>query len=198
MAKHVRTGGGSSPSTKKTKDKCGEVFVCVKCSKKVEEDSIEYESCLKWEHHTCAGISKEEYEVISGDLSTNIMFFCSMCRPKVRLALKFFNYIEEKQKLISERVKQFEEELKALNTKISQLSNQSNTLHTFSIVSQNDKPTATVEAESRLSAPKPSPSINILHSNQAQPTTKKKPPVLSSISVDKNLTLLCLVSKRAD
>ena len=52
-----------------------------------------HESCLKWEHHTCAGISKEEYEVISGDLSTNIMFFCSMCRPKVRLALKFFNDI---------------------------------------------------------------------------------------------------------
>ena len=132
MAKRVRTGGGSSPSTKKTKDKPGEVFICVKCSENVEEDSIECESCLKWEHRACAGISEEEYEVISGDLSTNIMFFCSVCRPKVRLALKFFNDIEEKQKLISESVKQLEEELKALNTKISQLSNQSNTLDSVS------------------------------------------------------------------
>ena len=139
----------------------------------------------------------DNYEVISGDLSTNIMFFCSVCRPKVRLALKFFNDIEEKQKLITESVKQLEEELKALNTKISQLSNQSNTLDTSSIVGQNDIPTATVEAESRLSAPKPSSSINTLHSNQAQPTTKKKPPVLSSISVDRKFTLLCLVSKKA-
>ena len=37
-----------TPSTKKTKDKSGEVVVCVKCSKNVEEDSIECESCLKW------------------------------------------------------------------------------------------------------------------------------------------------------
>ena len=118
------------------------------------------------------------------------MFFCSLCRPKVRLALKFFNDIEEKQKLISERIKQLEEELKALNTKISQLSNQSNTLDTSFNVSQNDKPTATVETESRLSALKSSPSINMLHSNQVQPTTKKKPPVLSSISVDKKLNIV--------
>ena len=143
---------------------------------------LECESCLKWEHRACADISEEEYEVISGDLSTNIMFFCSVCRPKVRLALKFFNDIEEKQKLISESVKQLEEELKALNTKISQLSNQSDTLDTSSIVA--------VEAESRLSAPKPSSSINMLHSNQAQPTTKKKPPVLSSISVDKKFNIV--------
>ena len=190
MAKRVRTGGGTSPSTKKTKDKPGEVFICVKCSENVEEDSIECESCLKWEHRACAGISEEEYEGISGDLSTNIMFFCSVCRPKVRLALKFFNDIEEKQKLISESVKQLEEELKALNTKISQLSNQSNTLDTSSIVGQNDIPTATVEAESRLSAPKPSSSINTLHSNQAQPTTKKKPSVLSSISVDRKFNIV--------
>ena len=89
MSKRKSTGGGSSPSSKKTKDKFGEVFVCIKCSINVEEGSTECESCLKWEHCVCAGISKEEYEVLSGDLSTNIMFFCSICRPKVKLALKF-------------------------------------------------------------------------------------------------------------
>ena len=61
MVKRMKTGGGRSPSTKKTEDKSGEVFVCVKCSKNVELDSIECESCLKWEHRVCADISKEEY-----------------------------------------------------------------------------------------------------------------------------------------
>ena len=89
MSKCERTGGGDSPSTKKTKDKSGEVVVCVKCSKNAEEDSIECESCLKWEYRVCVGISKEEYEVLSSDLSTNIVFFCSVCRLKVKLALKF-------------------------------------------------------------------------------------------------------------
>ena len=163
-SKCVRIGGGGSPSTKKTKDKSGEVSVCVKCNKNVEEDSIECESCLKWEHRDCAGISKEEYEVL-GDLSnTDIMFFCSICRPKVRLALKFFNEIEENQKSVGERVKQLEKELKSLNTKISQLSSQTmaSTLEASFTVSQNDKPT-TVQAESRpvqgLLPPKPPPSI---------------------------------------
>ena len=48
----------------------------------------ECESCFKWEHRDCLGISKEEYKVL-GDLLNNIMFFCSICWPKVRLALKF-------------------------------------------------------------------------------------------------------------
>ena len=156
-SKRVRIGGGGSPSVKKTKDKSGEVSVCVKCNKNVEEDSIKCESCLQWEHRDCAGISKEEYEVL-GDLSNNIMFFCSICR------LKFFNEIEENQKSVGERVKQLEKELKSLNTKISQLSSQTmaSTLEAYSTVSQNDKPT-TVQAESRpiqgLLPPKPPPSI---------------------------------------
>ena len=153
MSKRERAEGGDSPSTKKTKDKSGEVVVCVKCSKNVEEDSIECESCLKWEHRVCAGISKEEYEVLSSDLSANIMFFCSVCRPKVKLALKFFNEIEEKQKSMGERVKQLEEELKSLVIKISQLSNQSNTLNVSSMVSQN-APAVAVESQSKPSAPK--------------------------------------------
>ena len=90
------------------------------------------------------------------------MFFCSICRPKVRLALNFFDEIEKNQKLVDERVKQLEEELKSLNTKISQLSSQTNISDTSSTVIQNDKPT-TVQAESRplrgLLLPKPPQSI---------------------------------------
>ena len=153
------------PASKKTKDKSGEVFVCVKCSKNVEEDSIECESCLKWEHRVCAGISKEEYEVLSGDLSTNIMFFCSICRPKVNLALKFFNDIEEKQKSLGEKVKQLEEKLQSFVTKISQSSNHSSTLDFSSIDSQNNAnsdlqpKTVTASLKTQKSPPKLSPSF---------------------------------------
>lgn len=165
MSKRKITGGGNSPSSKKTKDKSGEVFVCVKCSKNVEEDSIECESCLKWEHRVCAGISKEEYEVLSGDLSTNIMFFCSICRPKVKLALKFFNDIEEKQKSLGEKVKQLEEKLQSFVTKISQSSNHSSTLDFSSIDSQNNAnsdlqpKTVTASLKTQKSPPKLSPSF---------------------------------------
>ena len=81
-SKRGRTGGGGSPSNKKTKDKSGEVSICVKRSKNAEEDSIECESCLKWEHRVCAGISKEEYKVFD-NLSTNIMFFAVFADPKL-------------------------------------------------------------------------------------------------------------------
>ena len=37
--KHGRTGGGRSPSNKKTKDKSGEVSVCAKCSKRIALDA---------------------------------------------------------------------------------------------------------------------------------------------------------------
>ena len=60
--------------------------------------------------------------------------------------------------MVGEMVKPIEEKLKSLNTKISQSPNQSNTLDASSVPSQNDRPT-TVEAESRPSAPKPTPSV---------------------------------------
>ena len=88
MSKRDRTGG-ASPPTKKSKDKSGEVSIlCVTCKKSAEKDSIECECCFKWEHRECANISEDEYKIL-GDTSPNIMFFCSVCRPKVSLVLKF-------------------------------------------------------------------------------------------------------------
>ena len=47
-------------------------------------------------------------------------FFCSLCRPKVALALKFFNEIEQKQKSLDEKVKQLEEKVNTLtNTTVT-------------------------------------------------------------------------------
>ena len=60
--------------------------------------------------------------------------------------------------MVGEMVKPIEEELKSLNTKISQLPNQSNTLDASPVPSQNDRLT-TVEAESTPLAPKPTPSV---------------------------------------
>ena len=70
MAKPDRTGGGSSPTKKTSKDKSGEV--CVTCNKCAGEDCIKCKCCFKWEHRTCAGISKDEYVVLtdSGPLPT--------------------------------------------------------------------------------------------------------------------------------
>ena len=66
------------------------------------------------------------------------MFFCSIYRPKVKLVLKLFNEIEEKQKSMGKRVKHLEEKLKSLATEVSQSSNQSNILDIASIVSQSN------------------------------------------------------------
>ena len=115
MFKRDRPGGGSPP-TKKSKEKSGEVSIsCVKCNEVAEEDSIECECCFKWEHRECAGISQDEYKIL-GDASPNIMFFCSVCRPNVTLALKFFNEIQEKQKLLDDKVKQLEEKLNPITS----------------------------------------------------------------------------------
>lgn len=111
MAKRDRTGGGSPPTKKTAKDKSGEV--CVTCNKRAGEDSIECECCFKWEHRVCAGVSQDEYAVLT-DSSPNIMFFCGACRPKVALALKFFNEIEQKQKDLDVKVKQLEEKLNSI------------------------------------------------------------------------------------
>ena len=39
----------------------------------------------------------------------NIMFFCSLCRPRMSLALKFFNEIEEKCTQLKARLVQLEQ-----------------------------------------------------------------------------------------
>ena len=105
--------GGSSPPTKKSKDKFGELVLCIKCNKSAVDDGVECEYCFKWEHRECAGISEDEYAILN-KASPNIMFFCSFCRPKVALALKFFNDIEQKQKSLDEKITQLEQKLNSL------------------------------------------------------------------------------------
>ena len=56
-------------------------------------------------------MSSEAYNVLSDDPCPNIMFFCSLCRPKVTLALKFFNEIQEKQTELESRLTEMEKQL---------------------------------------------------------------------------------------
>ena len=148
MSKRDRLGSGSPPN-KKSKDKAsGENELCITCSKQVKERGIECECCFKWEHQDCAGISDDEYTIIS-DPSPNIMFFCTVCRPKVGLALKFFNEIEAKQRSLDEKMNQLEMRLNSVvssNEKVNQLEQMVN-----SVVSSINMSTITQEPDKLIS-----------------------------------------------
>ena len=93
----------------------------MKCGKEIESDSIECEWCYNWEHKECAGLSNDIYKVLDG-APVNVMFFCTKCEPKVKLALKFFDDIQQKQKLLDDRLQQLDEKftksINDINTRI--------------------------------------------------------------------------------
>ena len=107
--RNLSSTGGSTPPSKK--DKASES--CVSCKKKISDNSSSLlcEFCCEWEHRSCSGVSSEAYNVLSDDPCPNIMFFCSLCRPKVTLALKFFNEIQEKQNELETRLTEMEKQL---------------------------------------------------------------------------------------
>ena len=90
-----------------------EVILCVSCNEQIDEWSILCNCCQNWEHHQCAGISKDEFGVLTKS-SANIMFFCKSCQPKVSLSLKFFNDIQEQQSVINSRIEKLEEQVSKL------------------------------------------------------------------------------------
>ena len=111
---------GESPPAKEGKK---ETEVCVTCGKPAKSDCIECSWCGQWEHSQCNNLSTDELEVL-GKLPPNVMFFCNVCQPKVTLALKFFNDMEENQKVLDKRLHQLEEKLtkatNELNSRIDQ------------------------------------------------------------------------------
>lgn len=109
--------GGTPPSKKTNKsDKPSELTSpCVSCNKSANKDSVECEFCHEWEHYQCAGITKSTYKAL-GNSAPNVMFFCSVCQPKLSLTLKFINEIKDKQRTIELKLQKLEEELKHISS----------------------------------------------------------------------------------
>ena len=113
-----------TPPTGFKKNKAEE---CVTCKKEANVDAIECQWCTGWEHKVCAIISSEEY-VLLDTISTNVMFFCSICAKKVPAALASFG-IDAKIESIENKVtrlcndvnKQLELQSKKIEGKLSTL-----------------------------------------------------------------------------
>jgi len=83
---------GGTPPKKKTKEpemESGETSSCVSCDKLIEDNGILCEFRYQWQHHECANISKDAYNILC-DSPPNIMFFCTLCQPKITVAQRFF------------------------------------------------------------------------------------------------------------
>ena len=104
------SSGNSLPNVKKKDWSLEDEDLCVTCVALCNVDSIECKLCLKWQHRQCARMSAEEYKVL-GNSSSCVMFFCTFCCPKVSLALKIFNDIQENLTQLNSRLKTVEESL---------------------------------------------------------------------------------------
>ena len=72
MPKCNRPVGGTPPK-KKTKEpemESGETSSCVSCDKLIEDNGVLCEFCYQWQHHECANISKETYNILSDSHQT--------------------------------------------------------------------------------------------------------------------------------
>ena len=69
-----------------------------------------------WEHRICAGVSVNEYDVLSNSCN-KIMFFCSVCCPKVSLALK----LEDKNSFLPLKCENIRKAISDLSAKIENL-----------------------------------------------------------------------------
>ena len=54
------------------------------------------EWCYNWEHKYCIGLSNDK---VLDDASANVILICTKRKPKVKLALKFFADIQQKQRM---------------------------------------------------------------------------------------------------
>ena len=112
----------AAPLRKAVKDHCKQVR-CITCIKEVEDDTILCQWCSKWEHRLCAGVSAKEYDLLSNSCS-KIMFFCSLCCPKVPLVLK----IDDANHSVSSNYETLREAITDLSTEIKNLKSSDNEL----------------------------------------------------------------------
>ena len=97
-------------NSKKTKQ------CCITCHQDAGEEAILGQWCSTWEHRICAGISVNEYDVLSNSCN-KIMFFCSVCCAKVSLALK----LEDKNSFLRLECENIRKAISDLSAKIENL-----------------------------------------------------------------------------
>ena len=116
MASKRNRPNNSPPAKDGKKKKDSEVlYPCVTCGKEVESECIECEWCYNWEHKDCVGLSNDVYKALDG-APANVMFFCTNCEPKVKLALKFFVDIQQKQQALDDKL---EKKLESVETALT-------------------------------------------------------------------------------
>jgi len=105
--------------------------LCVSCQKDVEDDGVECEWCYKWEHRECAGLTNDEYLVLSNS-NSKIMFFCSLCYSKVPFSLNMERKAASQQSALEQRLQSIEDKLKNLGSFCASLNDTSGSLESSS------------------------------------------------------------------
>jgi len=115
---------GDSPPAKEGKTI---PYPCVVCEENVQESGIECDWCGQWEHSNCANLTEDELKVLVS-INSCVKFFCKICQPRVEVAFKYFDNIQEKQNSIATKVQVIEENLSKsvadLSSRLEQLDKQ--------------------------------------------------------------------------
>jgi len=88
-------------------------LVCPSCAEDMSDAAVECQWYGSREHYKCAGMSQDEYEILALN-SRCVMFFCSVCQPRVGIALEFFNKMCSRQDLFDKRLQSIEQKLNNL------------------------------------------------------------------------------------
>ena len=107
---------------------------CVTCRKIVNDEGVECQWCFNWEHKTCAGLTQNEYILLSKS-SGNIMFYCSSCFPKVNDALaQYAKKCESVSPNPSDRLSVLEEKLVRLSDQLELLVSQASNTNNLPVI----------------------------------------------------------------
>lgn len=128
--KRKHLAGSASPETKQPKEQHQGGDVCVACKNIIDDDnecSIQCQWCPLWAPSECTKLNDKECAILQ-KCSTNIMFFCSNCAPKLDEALELFDdnknippKLNLKDDNLLDKQNQFESQLLLLETKLNEI-----------------------------------------------------------------------------
>ena len=103
--KRGRKLSGNSPPKNTKKQK--EVDNCLTCNEPAIEDALECVWCEQLQHSKCIKISPSQYSALS-NISSNVVFFCSLCLFKLPSALMAYDKTNEACSTIEDKLKSVE------------------------------------------------------------------------------------------